>query len=363
MKNIHRFILLIISASAIILSAFILPVKKDKDFTGYAIASITEHSIETKSVGFADKENAVKYDTLTIQPVGSVSKTLIGLSLMIAKEQGFIDLDEDINKYLDFEISNPHIEGSNIISLRHLATHTSGIKDHHKFYRKAYLFGNKPKISLEDYLKQYLIEGGSMYSTKNFSKYATGTYYSYSNIAAALAAYVLEQAVGMPFNEFTHQYITKPLGMTQSGWFYKDMYKSKYAILYDKKDAPLESYSLATYPDGGFKTSIHDLSIYLKELIKGYNHNSPLLSNDSWDEFFRKNFTKENPVQNIHSGEPNSGIFMAYSKSGMIGHTVLTQESQQSCGLTLIQMMGGYLWPMKTLQRIMLRSLSQYGKV
>ncbi len=58
---------------------------------------------------FSDREKSLKHDSSTIQPIGSVNKTFIGLSLMIAKEKGLIDLGEDISTCLDFEFANPYI--------------------------------------------------------------------------------------------------------------------------------------------------------------------------------------------------------------------------------------------------------------
>lgn len=314
MKIFSSFLLPVV----IILSALII---KDDDFTGFAVASVTPTSIEANGNGWADREKSVRFSENTIQPIGSVSKTFIGVALMIAREQGLIDLDKDINQYLNFNVVNPHTDESNVITLRHLATHTSGIRDHEKFYELAYSKGKEPSMSLENYLREYLIKGETMYSRKNFEKHEAGTYYSYSNIGAALAAHVLEKAAGIPFNEYTRQNILIPLGMNHSGWSYQEIDQAQHAILYDEENKPMAPYTLVTYPDGGFRTSASDLGLYLQTLIKGYHHRSDLMSNDSWDELFRKNFTDENPIENLDPREPNSGIFMIYSKSGKIGHT------------------------------------------
>lgn len=293
----------------------------DNNFTGYATATVTSDLVEAKGVGFADKARQVSYTKHTVQPIGSVSKTFIGVSLLMAKDQGLIDLDADINEYLDFEVSNPRINGEdNCITLRSLATHTSGIIDNEKYYRLAYSKDTLSYMPLKKYLQQYLVRGGEFYSKKNFSNHKAGSYHRYSNIGAALAAHVLEKATGSSFSEFTKQNIFEPLGMDQSGWSYQEIDPMKHAVLYDEKDAPLEPYTLVTYPDGGLRTSAYDMSLYLKELIKGYNHDSPLLTNESWDELYRKNFLDKG-VENINPREPDTGIFMMYSKSGKIGHT------------------------------------------
>ncbi|WP_024771914.1 serine hydrolase domain-containing protein [Aquimarina macrocephali] len=294
---------------------------QDGKFTGYATAVVNEDEVlEIETFGLADKEKKKNYSKNTIQPIGSVSKTVIGVSLMIAKEKGLIDLDKDINEYLDFKIVNPHINDSNIITLRHLATHTSGIMDNEKIYESAYAYELSPKTSLRAYLYEHLSHNRKSVK-KSFSKKKSGVQYEYSNIGATLAAYIIEKVSKKPFNEFTEENIFTPLKMNNTGWFYKNINSTQHSILYDENDQAIQPYSCVTYPDGSLKTNIQDLSLYLIELIKGYNGNSTLLTKKSWSELYAKNFNEKNEVQNINPREPNTGLFMAYFKSGKIGHT------------------------------------------
>lgn len=313
-----RHIVIVLIVSIITLNGFC----QDNTFTGYAVASVNQDSIlNLKTVGYADKINKIPYSEKTIQPVGSVSKTLIGISLMIAKEKNLVDLDEDINTYLDFTISNPYLNGDNVITLRHLATHTSGIIDNEKIYEESYCFDTIPNTTLGDYLKTHLSSENKAHLKKSFYKSKAGERYSYSNIGSALAAYIIEIVSGQSYDDFTKENILTPLGMSNSGWFYNDINTSNHTLLYDEKDTVLNPYTLITYPDGGFKTTIMDLSNYLIEIIKGYNGNSSLVTKESWDEIFKKNFTVENKVENIDQKEPNTGLFMVYFKSGKIGYT------------------------------------------
>lgn len=295
---------------------------QDSGFVGYATTFIKGDSIvETNYVGFSNKEKSFKYNNSTIQPIASVSKTFIGISLMIAQEKGLLDLDQDITKYLDFEFSNPNLKKENNITLRHLATHTSGIVDNEKPYESSYSYGLEPNMELGVYLKEYLTKEGRKYSKKNFNKSIAGTKYEYSNIASALGAYIIEKVSGESFDSFTKEHIFKPLGMNNTGWFYKDIEKANHATLYDEQDKAMQPYSCAVYPDGSLRTTINDLSVYLIELMKGFNKKSSLLSEDSWAEFYTKNFTDKILIENISKQEPNTGIFITYFKSGNIGHT------------------------------------------
>lgn len=294
---------------------------QDAGFTGYGTCQIRENQTVLTSFGYKNYEKTERYDSLTLQPVGSVSKIIIGLSMLKAMELGYLHIDSNINKYLDFGVINPNLNMSHAISLRHLATHTSGIKDVEKFYLQSYTNSLRHPESLGDYLKSYLTPEGSRFSKNNFGKGQPGMEYNYSNIGAALAAYVIEKAVKMPFSSFSETYVLKPLGMNHSHWFYNETRLPYYTQLFDEKDKPLPLYSLATYPDGGLKTNLVDMSKLLGALIYGYSGKGKLLLESSWKLLFEKNFSDKNPVKNINPKEPNSGLFVIYAKSGMIGHT------------------------------------------
>jgi CubicO group peptidase (beta-lactamase class C family) len=107
---------------------------QDAGFTGYATSMITGDVIEYKTHGFRDKKRTQDYDTLTVQPIGSVSKIIIGLAIMKASELGMVNLEAGINQYLNFEVNNPNLKFSQQITLKHLATHTSGISERKNIY-------------------------------------------------------------------------------------------------------------------------------------------------------------------------------------------------------------------------------------
>jgi CubicO group peptidase (beta-lactamase class C family) len=152
-----------------------------------------------------------------------------------------------------------------------------------------------------------------------------GSRYAYSNVAATLAAQVLEVATGTPFPAFTQTHILDPLGMTTSGWSFDAIDLAEHSVLYADTKTPLPLYSLITYPDGGFTTSSADLAVYLHELIKGFKGKGTLLEANSYAELFKKQLnashhsTKEG--ENPSGDEHNSGIFMGFRANGQIGHS------------------------------------------
>ncbi|MFT3794598.1 serine hydrolase domain-containing protein [Flavobacterium sp.] len=314
-------------------------------FNGFSVAVVNEKGILYENgIGWADVNLKRPYTSKTIQNIGSVSKTLVGIALLKAQELGRLKLDDPINQYLPFRVDNPN-HPETPITIRHLASHTSTITDNGYYLQKNYIL--KPQqnlaglvleledeqrlnptdsvISMETYLKNVLTAQGKWYQKADFLTNKPGEIFEYSNVATALAAYVLERATGQPFNEFTKKYILKPLKMKASGWKFSEVDFSKYSRLYLSPEKGLPHYSLITYPDGNFITSAHDLGLYLNELIKGYNGHGKILSKESYREYFNPSlgavhFVKRNE-KNPYSDEYNIGVFIGFSYTGNIGHT------------------------------------------
>jgi CubicO group peptidase (beta-lactamase class C family) len=304
------------------------------NFPGFAIAIIKPDTVLfSKGYGYADKKTKTPYTPSTIQPVGSVSKTFIALALMKAIELGYFTLETNINNLLPFKISNPNFSNG-IITIQHLATHTSSLIDNDSIYVNTFELGKKPTIPLGDFLKRYYTKDGKFYSTLNFDNKAIGTNYVYSNIAAALTAYIIEVKANMPFDVFTSKYIFEPLQMTGSDWFYNDNNAKQYATLYEintpevpqlvkliNTDNSLKDYCCITYPDGSLKTSVNDLTKYLQAMIKGYAGANTLIADSSYTKMFAKKFTAGNMPANMDKNEINRAIFWGYTKKDQLRHT------------------------------------------
>ena len=305
----------------------------ENQFVGFSVAIYNENEIlYNKGFGYSDKSQKKEYTKNTIQNIGSTSKTFIALALLKAQELGVLHLDDSINKHLPFKVFNPYFP-KDIITIRQLTSHTSSIRDRDWWYglncyilkegktknQKKSIGVSKPNkmMSMETLYKNYLVKGGGFYKKKSFSKYKPGTHYEYSNIAAALGAYILEQATGQDFRDFTQKYIFNPLEMNDTGWSFDDVPMEKHTHLYTKSHKELALYSLVTYPDGGLITSASDMAKYSIELLKVSQGNGKLLSVESYEEAYTQVLNK-----NHFNGElkENSGVFFDIRTNGEIGH-------------------------------------------
>lgn len=298
---------------------------EDAGIVGMGAAIVLNGKVRwTKGFGFADKANAVPFTPETVMNIGSISKTFTGVALMRAVQDGKLSLDADINAYLPFKVVNPH-HPTLPITLRHLATHTSGIADHAAVYRNNYHFGGDAPVALGDFLKGYFVPGGQAYSRDNFLNVKPGTHREYSNIGAGLAGYIVENAVGEKLNTYTRRHIFTPLHMNSSGWLLSEIPAKKHAKLYVAHNGitiPIPHYGLTTYPDGGVRTSVADLSRFFIALLNnGSNGGAAILNPSSLQEMQRFQFTDANRPANVSLNKLNSGIFWATKMGGtLIGH-------------------------------------------
>jgi CubicO group peptidase (beta-lactamase class C family) len=278
---------------------------------------VNKNVVWTKGYGFADKEHARPFTSSTIMNIGSISKTFTGAALMRAVQDGKLSLDENINTYLPFKVANPYFPNEPI-TLRQLAIHTSGITDRWSIYERAYHYGGDSQEPLGEFLKGYFAPDGKYYSKDNFLNGKPGTHREYSNIAAGLAGYIVEIATGEKLDAYTKQRIFKPLKMDDTGWFLSETDHANHSKLYVAQGGitiPIQLYGVTTYPDGGVRTSVADLSKFFIALLNdGEYGGARILKKKSVEEMLRFQYTKSNKPDNVNlNGEDsvNSGIFWA----------------------------------------------------
>ena len=172
------------------------------DIPGAVVTVVKDGQLLTaRGFGYADREkrSLVDPDRTLFRP-GSVSKLITWTAAMQLVEQGKLDLDKDINTYLDFKI--PEYDGKPV-TLRQLMTHTGGFEE----AVKDIIYSDPAHIvPLGDYLKRWT-------PTR---VYAPGTTPAYSNWATALTGYVIERVSGESFDDYCDKHIFAPLGMSNS---------------------------------------------------------------------------------------------------------------------------------------------------
>jgi CubicO group peptidase (beta-lactamase class C family) len=173
-----------------------------EDIAGAVIAVVKDGQLLfAKGYGYSDaaKKTPVTPDSTLFRP-GSISKLFTWTAVMQQVERGKLDLDRDVNSYLDFKIPATYPQA---ITLRNLMTHTPGFEESLKNLIQ-------PDARHLEPLGQYL---GSHIPRRIFPP---GLIPAYSNYGAALAGYIVERVSGQPFNQYVDEQIFKPLSMAHS---------------------------------------------------------------------------------------------------------------------------------------------------
>lgn len=302
---------------------------------GLGVSLVSEKGIlYVDGFGLRNRNQKMRYDSVTVQPVASISKTMVAIALMKLVETGKLDLHADINNFLPFKVVNPNFPKSKI-TLFQLATHTSSITDTdesddggyyildknaskkifpkgaYNYYKKYLKNGN---LELEDYLQSFLSANGKNFNKSIFGKFKPDQEYVYSNVGTSLAAYVVELVSGQPFEKFTEEHIFKPLGMKNTGWHKMDVDSSNLTDLHFQNGSKVPDYSLIAFPAGGLHTNSYDMGKFLHEIIKGYNGQGSLLKSESYQFMLTNRLTGSNMKK-------KRGIFWSVDTAGNnIGH-------------------------------------------
>ena len=206
--------------------------------------------------GFARLEDSVPVVDSTVFDLASVSKTATAAALMQLSERGLFELDDDINASLPFSVRHASYP-STPITFRMLLTHTSGIVDYWPTFQRLQRQGD-PDVPLRRFVEGYLVPGGEFFdSTNNFGPGPPGTEYRYSNLAIALAGYLVE-ANADSFHCYTRDSLFHPLGMNRTVWYFRDIDTNGMAMPYYYSDLGHVRYghqSLPDVPAGTLKSS------------------------------------------------------------------------------------------------------------
>lgn len=175
----------------------------ENHIAGAAVAVVKDGQLFfAKGYGYADLENKIPVDSeQTVFRIGSTNKLVTWTAVMQLVEQGKLDLDADVNTYLDFHIPDTFPQP---ITLRHLMTHTAGFED---------LFLDF--VSLEE-SEDVLPSGAFLSSHIPARVLPPGETPAYSNYGAALAGYIVARVSGQSYDEYVQEHILDPLGMAHS---------------------------------------------------------------------------------------------------------------------------------------------------
>jgi len=263
-------------------------VKLDKYFTrqmekahiiGLQAARIQDGELVWQgSYGLKEYKTGKEVNDSTLFMIASCSKPVTALGIMLLYDRGKLDLDDPVNTYLPFEVSNPNHQDSPI-TIRMLLTHTSSLKDNWDILTPLYTLpeGGDSPLELFHFVEDYFTRGGKYYDQKgNFHSYAPATTYDYCNMGFVILGLIIEQISGQPFTDYMKEEIFRPLHMHNSYWFLREIPHDNIARPHEmhaptkknpREPEVLNHYGYADFPDGQLRTTVSDYAQVIKLLI------------------------------------------------------------------------------------------------
>jgi CubicO group peptidase (beta-lactamase class C family) len=171
------------------------------DLAGAVVTVVKDGQILTeRGYGYADVASKKPVDPkLTLFRPGSVSKLITWTAVMQLVEQGKLDLDKDVNGYIDFKVSE---RNGKPVTLRNIMQHTGGFEEQIK-----YIITEDPTApAFDELLKRWT-------PTRVFD---AGTTPAYSNYATSLAGYIVQRVSGESFFDYVEKHVFQPLDMKHS---------------------------------------------------------------------------------------------------------------------------------------------------
>ena len=207
--------------------------------------------VYSQAYGYANLEGSVPINVdSSIMRIGSISKTFVATAVMQLVEDDFLDLDTDINQYLSsFEITYPFQDP---VTLSHILTHTAGFED------PPYISNTDPNKTqpLDEFLANNL----------PLPIHPPGETFIYSNYGFALAALIVEQVSGIPFDQYVEQNIFLPLNMSQSRYLLSPPLPENLATGYayqEEEQIPQPVDYDSDYPAGSIISTAEEISHFI----------------------------------------------------------------------------------------------------
>jgi CubicO group peptidase (beta-lactamase class C family) len=275
------------------------------DVAGAVVAVVKNGEvIFAKGYGFADEKAKKPVDAeRTMFRPGSISKLFTWTAVMQLVEQGKLDLDHDVNEYLDFKIP---ARADGPITLRNIMTHTPGFEEQIKA-----LIVSDPKQLVP--LKVYA-------ETKTPVRiFKAGSTPAYSNYATALAGYIVERISGQPFDDYIDAHLFKPLQMTHATFrqplpaqFAADMSKG-----YSLASQPAKPYEIVVAaPAGSLAASGVDMAHFMiAHLEGGEYHGARILGVETLKKMH------ETPTEMI---PPLNRMMLGFYEQNYNGHRIIS---------------------------------------
>jgi len=273
------------------------------DVAGAVVVVVKDGQVLTeRGFGYSDVASKTPVDPVnTLFRPGSTSKLFTWTAVMQQVELGRIDLDADINTYLDFKV--PPYQGKPV-TMREIMTHTAGFEE---ALEGLMVMGGKSTPPLDQVVKHWQPK----------RVFPAGSTPAYSNYATLLAGYIVQRVSGEPYDEYIERHIFQPLGMNHSS-FRQPLPASLAPMMskgYQLASGPAKPYEIITFrPAGSGSMTADDMSKFMIAHLD--EANNPLLKPATAHEMHTTALTLFPPLNRMELGFMETN----HNRYEIIGH-------------------------------------------
>ena len=255
---------------------------KEQKIAGLALAVVKNgKAVVNKGYGLANVELNVPVTEKTVIRLGSVSKQFFATAILKLMEEGKLSIEDHVHKFFPDapETWRP-------IQLKHLLSHTSGLKREGPAYNNAVI-------------QPDLIIIKSAYSLP--LDFKTGEKYQYCNLAFFMIAEIITQVSGMPWQDYIREKLFIPAGMKNSGMtdFYPIIPNRASGYMHRKDMLVNADAMYAVRPSGGFLSTTTDMILWDKVL----REKKIILKKENWELLWQPFIkTSDNPASKEYYG-------------------------------------------------------------
>jgi CubicO group peptidase (beta-lactamase class C family) len=273
-----------------------------------AAVVVNDNVVWEETYGVVDGPGSSAITANTIFCIRSISKSVTALGVLMAVQDGLVDLDTPISAYLP-DLSPPsrfddHPE--DLITLRHMLSHWAG-------------FTHDPPVGLNldqpGYFERYIEK-----ISETWLRLPVGYRHYYANYGVDLAGYIIQLRSGRPFAEYLRDKVLGPIGMNDSAFDLEWAARSENRAIGHDTDGDVVPVPLPEIPAAGLYASIRDMSKYLQfQLNGGLVNGRRILREDLMEQYHSIQFVRPGQRTGYCLGlwrEPVSSTFSFYHEGG-----------------------------------------------
>ena len=240
------------------------------DVPGVAVALVQNGALAwTRGFGYADREARKPVTDQTVFQVASISKSVAAWGVMKLVEDGKVDLDAPVEKYL----TRWHLPTGdsgiyvNDVTTRRLLSHTAGLSLHGY---PGFDPDSGPLPSLEANLSGATNGAGDVHIAVR-----PGTRFEYSGGGFTVLQLLVEERSGISFVEYMRRTVLEPLGMHNSSYDWLPELRERTAVAYDRAGRRLPNYRFTELAAAGLYTTVEDLARFVAAGMSGPHGEPP----------------------------------------------------------------------------------------